>query len=137
MQLNSLTRDFYVWVGLLLDHSILVVAEGNLVEEDIPVVEGTPVATKQILVVEEDIPVVDILEEASAALQSRTVVAHADHHLSRARLLVAVRVEVALLAALQEMVLLLVVRMAVPGCSYGSPSLIPGNPWRWQVSYRV
>ncbi len=128
MQLNSLTRDFYVWVGLLLDHSILVVAEGNLVEEDIPVVEGTPVATKQILVVEEDIPVVDILEEASAALQSRTVVARADRHLSHARLLVAVRVEVALLAAVQAMVLLPVVRMAVPGCSFVTPSRVPDFP---------
>ncbi len=68
MQLNSLTRDFYAWVGLLLVHSILVEAEGNLVEEDTLAVEGTPVATKQISVeaegnlVEEDIPVVDILE---------------------------------------------------------------------------
>lgn len=128
MQLNSLTRDFYAWVGLLLVHSILVEAEGNLVEEDTLAVEGTPVATKQISVevegnlVEEDIPVVDILEEASAALQSRTVVAHADHHLSHARLLVAVRVEVALLAAVQAMVLLLVVLMAVPGCSFVTPS---------------
>ncbi len=108
MQLNSLTRDFYAWVGLLLVHSILVEAEGNLVEEDIPVV--------------------DILEEASAALQSRTVVAHADHHLSHARLLVAVRVEVALLAGVQAMALLLVVRMAVPGCSFVTPSRVPDFP---------
>ena len=132
MQLNILTRDFYAWVGLLLVHSILVEAEGNLVEEDTLAVEGTPVATKQISVevegnlVEEDIPVVDNLEEASAALQSRTVVALADRHLSHARLLVAVRVEVALLAAVQAMVLLPVVRMAVPGCSFVTPSRVPG-----------
>ncbi len=134
MQSNSQTRDFYAWVGLLLVHSILVVAEGTLAEVDTLAVEGTPVATKQISVevegnlVEEDIPVVDILEEASAALQSRTVVARADRHLSHARLLVAVRVEVALLAAVQAMVLLLVVLMAVPGCSFVTPSRVPDFP---------
>ncbi len=122
MQLNSLTRDFYAWVGLLLVHSILVEAEDTLA------VEGTPVATEQISVEVEGNLVEDNLEEASAALQSRTVVAPADRHLSLARLLVAVRVEVALLAAVQAMALLLVVRMAVPGCSFVTPSRVPGYP---------
>ena len=105
MQLNSLTTGFCACVELPLAlHNILVV-EGTLAEVHIPVaVEGILVAVGT--------PVVDILEEASAALQSRIVAAHADHDLFYALLLVAVH----------EVVLLLVVRMAVPGCSYVSPS---------------
>ena len=92
-------------------------AEGNLVVADTPVAEGKlaevhiPVAVEGILVAV-GTPVVDILDEASAALQSRIVAAHADYDLFYALLLVAVH----------EVVLLLVVRMAVPGCSYVSPS---------------
>jgi hypothetical protein len=59
-----------------------------------------------------DTAVVDTLEVAPVALQSRIVAAHADHTVSHALLLVAVQV----------VVLLLVVRMAAPGCSSFSPS---------------
>jgi len=108
-------------VGLLLAlHSILV-GEGNLAEEHILVaVEGNPVE-EHILVEAEDnlaedtpveiLVVVDTLEEASAAVQSQILAVHADQDLSHALLLIAVR----------EVVLLLVVRMVVPGCSYVSP----------------
>ncbi len=85
MQLNSLTTGFCVCVRLLLTlHSILV-AEGMLavvhipvVEEGILVAEDTPVMEGILVVVH--IPVVDTLEVASAALQSRIVAAHVDHH---------------------------------------------------------
>ena len=69
MQLNSLTTGFCACVELPLAlHNILVV-EGTLAEVHIPVaVQGILVAVGT--------PVVDILEEASAALQSRIVAAH-------------------------------------------------------------
>jgi hypothetical protein len=154
MQLNSLTTDFCVCVVLLLAlHSILV-AEGNLAEVHIPVVEegileeedipavehspvveeGSPVAVDSLavehspVVEEENTLVVDILEEASVALQSRIVAVHADPHLSHALLLVAVQGMVVLLIAVRVVVVLLVVRMAVPGCSFESPSRVPGYP---------
>jgi hypothetical protein len=120
MQLNSLTTGFCACVGLLLALHSIPVAEGNLavvhilVEEEGNLAVDTPVEilVVDILVAAADTPVVDTLEEASAALQSRILAAHADQDLSHALLLVAVRV----------VVLLLVVRMVVPGCSYGSPS---------------
>jgi hypothetical protein len=132
MQLNSLTTGFCACVGLLLALHSIPVAEDNLAEEHILVeqegnlavdtpVEDILVAEAETLVVdtlvaEADTPVEDTLEEASAALQSLILAVHADQDLSHALLLVAVQV----------VVLLLVVRMVVPGCSYGSPSLVPG-----------
>ena len=102
MRSNSLTTALCACVGLQLAlHSIAVVGEGSLA-----VVHILPVAAA-------DTPVVDTLEAVSAALQIRIVAAHADHEVCHALLLVAV----------QAVVLLLVVRMAVPGCSYVSPSL--------------
>lgn len=98
MQSNSLTKGFYVYVGLLL------------VLHSIPVVED-------ILAVVH-IPVVDTREEASAALQIRIVTAHADQDVSHPHLLIAAQV----------VVLLLVVRMAAPGYSSVSPSFVPGYP---------
>ena len=103
MRSNSLTTGLCACVGLQLAlHSIPVVGEGSLA-----VVHILPVAA-------EDTPVVDTLEAVSAALRIRIVAAHADHEVCHALLLVAV----------QAVVLLLVVRMAVPGCSYVSPSFI-------------
>lgn len=61
-------------------------AEGTPVVEDSLAEEGTPVATKHILVemggnlVVGDIPVVGTLEEASAVLRSRIVAARVDHN---------------------------------------------------------
>ena len=59
-------------------------------------------------------PGVDILEVAFAAQPCRIVVSHVDQDLSLAFLLVAVQV----------VVLRLVVRLAVPGCSYVSPPIL-------------
>ena len=100
----------------------ILVGEGNLEEEEILVVVYIPVVGEDIpvvvhILVQEGILVVGILEEASVALQSRIEAAHADLHLSHVLLLVVVRVEFVPLAAVQGMVLLLVVRMAVPDCS--------------------
>jgi hypothetical protein len=94
MQSNSLTTGLCVGVGLQLALHSIPVGEGILAVVHIPVAAG-------------DTPVVDTLEAASAALQIRIVAAHADHDVSHALLLVAV----------QEVVLLLVVRMVAPGCS--------------------
>ncbi len=105
----------------ILEGDSLVEVEGILEEEDSLVVVHIPVA------VEADTLAEDILDRVSVALQSRIVAALADHHLSHAPHLVAVRV-VVLLAAVRVVVLLLVVRMAVPGCSFVSPSRIPGYP---------
>jgi hypothetical protein len=110
---------------------IPVAVEGIPVEEDTPAVVYIPVG------VEEDTHVVDILEEASDALQSQIVAAHADLHLSHALPLVEVLVEVVLLAAVRGMVLLLVVRMVVPGCPYISPSLASCHPERSEGSPRA
>jgi len=113
---------------LLLAHDSIPVAvdtleEGNLAVVDIPVVEeGIPVED---ILVEEGILVVGILEEASVALQSRIEAAHADLHLSHVLLLVVVQGMVVLLAAVRAQVLLLVVRLVVPGCSFATPSRVP------------
>jgi hypothetical protein len=132
MQLNSLTTGFCACVGLLLALHSIPETEDNLAEEHILVEQEDnlavdtpaedilvaaveiPVDTpaEDILVAAAETPVVDTLEEASAALQSRILAAHADQDLSHALLLIAVQV----------VVLLLVVRMVVPGCSCGSPS---------------
>jgi hypothetical protein len=104
MQLNSLTTGFCACVGLLLALHSIPVAEDNLAEEHILVEQEGNLAV--------DTPVEDILEEASAALQSLILAVHADQDLSHALLLVAVQV----------VVLLLVVRMVVPGCSHVTPS---------------
>ncbi len=118
----------------LAQDSIPVAEEGNLEEEDSLAVVHIPVAEEGIPV--EDIPVVvhnlveegnlaaadtlvvGILEEASVALQSRIEAAHADLHLFHVHLLVAVH----------EVVLLLVVRMVVPDCSFATPSRVPDYP---------
>lgn len=112
MQSNSLTTDLCVGVGLQLAlHSIPVAGEGMLAVVHIPVEAGdTPVVD---ILEAGDTLVVDTLEAASAALQIRIVAAHADHDVAHALLLVAVQV----------VVLLLVVRMVAPGCSYISPFL--------------
>lgn len=123
MQLNSLTTGFCACVGLLLALHSIPVVEDNLAEEHILVEQegnlavDTPVEdilvaeaetlVEDTLVAEADTPVEDTLEEASAALQSLILAVHADQDLSHALLLVAVQV-------------------VVPGCSYGSPSLVPG-----------
>ena len=113
--------DTLVAEGTLVVVHIPVEEEGNLVVVDIPVdtlVAADTLAEEHILVEEEGnlvvahTPGVDILEVAFAAQPCRIVVAHVDQDLSHAFLLVAVRV----------VVLLLVVRMVAPGCSYGSPS---------------
>jgi hypothetical protein len=129
MQLNSLAMGFCVCVVLLLAHDSIPVAvdtlvvvhipveeEGNLAEEGIPVEEGNLAAA--------DTLVVCILEEASVALQSRIEAAHADLHLFHVLLLVVVQWMVFLLVAVQVVVRLLVVRLAVPGCSYVSPPIL-------------
>ncbi len=122
-------------MGVLLALCSIPVAEGNLVVADTPVAEGklaevhipvvaegnlladTPVGFLVVdILVAADSFVVDTLEEASAALQRRIEAAHADLHLSHVLLLVVVRVEFVPLAVVREMVLLLVVRMAVPDC---------------------
>ena len=113
MQLNSLTTGLCACVGLLLALDSIPVVEGNLVA-DTPVAEilveaaDTPVDT---LVEAAEILVEDTLEVAFVALQNRIVAARADQDLSRALPLVVVQV----------VVLLQVVRMVVPGCSYVSP----------------
>ncbi len=120
MQLNSLTRDLYVCVGLA-QHNILVaedslaVAHSPVVAEDSLAVVHSPVVVEGIPVAK-DIPVVGTLEEASAALRSRIAAARVDLHWFRALLPVAVR----------GVVVLPVGRMAVPRCSYVSPSKVPG-----------
>jgi len=104
-----------------------------LVEEDIPVAESNleedSLAVVYILVEEGNLvvahtPVVDILEVAFATQPCRIVVAHVDQDLSHAFLLVVVQVMECLLVAVQVVVLLLVDRLAVPGCSYVSPSVL-------------
>ena len=111
---------------LLAQDSIPVVVD-ILEGEDIPV-EDIPVVVHNL--VEEgnlaaaDILVMGILEEVSVALQSRIVVAHVDLHLSHVFLVVVVQGMVVLQAAPQVVVLLLVVRLAVPGCSYVSPPIL-------------
>ena len=107
--------------GSLAAVHIPVAVEGNLEEEDTPAEVHIPVE------VEEDTLVVDILEEASVAMQSQIVAAHADLHLSHALLLAAVLVEV----------VLLVVRMVVPGCPYVSLSLVSCHPERSEGSPRA
>ena len=128
MQLDSPTTGFCACVGLLLVLDSIPVEEDNLAEEHSLVAEGNLVADSPVdtLVVEilveavdspvdtlvaAEILVEDTLEEASAAAQSRILAVHADQDLSHALLLVAVQV----------VVLLQVVRMVVPGCSYVSP----------------
>jgi hypothetical protein len=61
---------------------------------------------------------VGTLEVAFGAQQCRIVVVHVDRDLSQAFLLVVVQV----------VVLLLVVRMVVPGCSFATPFRVPGYP---------
>jgi hypothetical protein len=114
---------FRACAGLLALHSILEEADSlvvvhNPVEEDSLAVEHSPVE------VEADTLEVDMLEEASAAVQCQIVAARADHHLSYAPLQVAVQM-VVLLAPVWVVVVLLVVRVAVPGCSFESPSRVP------------
>jgi len=111
----------------------ILVGEGNLEEEEILVVVYIPVVGEDIpvvvhILVEEGILVVGILEEASVALQSRIEAAHADLHLSHVLLLVVVQGMVVLLAAVRAQVLLLVVRLVVPGCSFATPSRVPDYP---------
>ncbi len=115
MQLNSLTTGCCVCVGLLLAlHSILVAEGIPAVVHILVAVEGNLAADipVDILVAAADTFVVDTLEVVLAALQSRILAVHADQDLSHALLMVAV----------QGVAVLLVVRMAVPGCSYVSPS---------------
>jgi hypothetical protein len=137
MQLNSPTMGLYACEVLLPVQDSIPVAVDTLVEEDIlavvdipVVVEGnqdSPVAEGNL---EEDSLVVahtlavDTLEVAFAALLCRIVIAHADQDCSRAFLLVVVQVMVFLLAALQAVFLLLVVRLAVPGCPCVSPPIL-------------
>ena len=107
----------------------ILVGEGNLEEEGtlavvhIPVVVHNPVEEGTLAAA--DTLVVGILEEASVALQSRIEAAHADLHLSHVLLLVVVQGMVVLLAAVRAQVLLLVVRLVVPGCSFATPSRVP------------
>jgi len=115
----------------LVEEEILVVVHIPVVEEGIPV-EDIPVVVHNLIeegnLAAADTLVVDILEEVSAALQSRIVVAHADLHLFHVLLLGAVQVMVFLLVAAQVVVLLLVVRRVVPGCSFATPSRVPDYP---------
>ena len=106
---------------------ILVAAAETLAEEHILVEEAdspaeTLVEEAGILVEEADSPVDTLVEEAGilvedtlevafVALHNRILAVHADQDLSHALLQVAVQV----------VVLLQVVRMVVPGCSYVSP----------------
>ena len=102
-----------------LEEDIPVEEEGNLEEED-------SLAMTEILVEEGNLvvahtPVVDILEVAFATQPCRIVVAHVDQDLSHAFLLVVVQVAEFLLVAVQVVVLLLIDRLAVPGCPNVSP----------------
>jgi hypothetical protein len=117
----------YACVVLLLAlHSIPVVEEDSLVVVDIPVAEEgnlegwDNLAVEYILVADGNLvvahtPGVDILEVAYAAQPCRIVVAHVDQDSTHALLAIVVQV----------VVVLLVVQMADPGCSYKSPFKIP------------
>ena len=108
--------DILVGEGNLEEEEILVVVYIPVVGEDIPVVVHNLVEEGNLAAA--DTLVVGILEEASVALQSRIEAAHADLHLFHVHLLVAVH----------EVVLLLVVRMVVPDCSFATPSRVPDYP---------
>jgi hypothetical protein len=112
MRSNSLTTGLCACVGLQLALHSIPVGEGSPAVVHIPVAAG-------------DTPVVDTLEAVSAALRIRILAAHADHEVCHALLLVAVQV----------VVLLLVVRMAVPGCSYVSPSFV--STWLSKIATRA
>ena len=134
-------EDIPVEVGILVEEDSFAMT-GMLVAVGIPAAAG--IAVEDSLAVEDNLavahnPGVDILEVAFAAQPCQIVVARVDQDWPHAFQLLVVQVLVFQHVALQAkvflplvvrvVVLLLVVRLAVPGCSYVSPSRVPYSPY--------
>ena len=101
----------------------LVVVD-NLVEEDSLVVEEDNLVEEGILEVAHTLVMEGILEVAFATQPCRIVAAHVDQDLSHALLMVVVQEMAYLQVGVLVLVLLLVVQLVVPGCSYVTTPLL-------------